>query len=364
MATDFQPISNRPPDCESGFTLVEMIVSLALTLTIGALTSALVSPVVLGAPRPVDIVDQHQRARVAMNVLSGELLVAGAGTDRGVAPGPLAHYLPAVLPRRVGLVASDAPETARPDAVTVLSVPAEAPLLTLQADSTDTQLVVAPTAGCLPSQLACGLDVGDHVVLFDGIEHFDLFRVGVVGIDTLGVQVLSSSKPFHYAAGAVVSRVDVRTFYFDSARRQLRRYDGYQSDVPVVDEVVGVTFEYLGDLGSSRWPQPPAGTANCVYSEGGQPITPVVAAGSHGVATLPLSMLTDGPWCGWGSRRYDADLLRVRQVRVALRFQVPLEVRRGLGAAFASPGVGRDLRVVSDSLIRFVATPRNLNVER
>ena len=41
-------------------------------------------------------------------------------------------------------------------------------------------------------------------------------------------------------------------YYLDAVTRQLMHYDGFHTVVPVLDEVVGLNFEYYGD------PQPPA----------------------------------------------------------------------------------------------------------
>ena len=36
------------------------------------------------------------------------------------------------------------------------------------------------------------------------------------------------------------------------------------------------------------------------------------------------AILTDGPYCGSGDNQFDADLLRVRKVRVTLRMQAAI----------------------------------------
>jgi hypothetical protein len=38
------------------------------------------------------------------------------------------------------------------------------------------------------------------------------------------------------------------------------------------------------------------------------------------LARLPLSLFTDGPWCGAGANQFDVDLLRITRIRVTLRF--------------------------------------------
>ena len=78
---------------------------------------------------------------------------------------------------------------------------------------------------------------------------------------------------------------------------------------------------------------------------------------------LPLSLFSDGPWCGEGDNRFDADLLRVRTVRVAVRVQAAHAGLRGIGADFAVPGTSRSARrALPDYAVTFDVTPRNLNL--
>ena len=68
---------------------------------------------------------------------------------------------------------------------------------------------------------------------------------------------------------------------------QLMRYDGKDSDLPIIDNVSELRFEY--------------------FAGSGEP--------------LDRTALTDGPWLpdGTFAHRFDADLLRVRRVRATVR---------------------------------------------
>jgi hypothetical protein len=58
---------------------------------------------------------------------------------------------------------------------------------------------------------------------------------------------------------------------------------------------------------------------------------------------------------------FDADVLRVRAVRVTLRVQASLASVRGRGVAFAQPGTAdAGWRLVPDAQVIFVIRPRNL----
>jgi len=88
-----------------------------------------------------------------------------------------------------------------------------------------------------------------------------------------------------------------RTYYLRSAgvpgTFQLMQYDGGLSDLPMLDHVVRLSFDYFG----------PATTGG-----------PLVR--------LEPATLVDGPWIEDPTHRmFDADLLRVREVRVLLRLE-------------------------------------------
>ena len=92
----------------------------------------------------------------------------------------------------------------------------------------------------------------------------------------------------------------------------------------------------------------------------------------QGLVRLTAAELTDGPWCpdAASDNRYDADLFRIRTVRVAIRLQtgnawLRASLASGRGALFANPGTARNAaRMVPDQSIRFDVTPRNMNLGR
>ena len=83
------------------------------------------------------------------------------------------------------------------------------------------------------------------------------------------------------------------------------------------------------------------------------------------LAVLPLSILSDGPWCGDGDNTFDADLLRIRRVGVTLRLQVGNDMMRARGTDFAIAGRGISAaQLVPDYAVRFVVAPRNMGWDR
>ena len=73
-------------------------------------------------------------------------------------------------------------------------------------------------------------------------------------------------------------------------------------------------------------------------------------------------MLIDGPWCGSGGTRFDADLLRVRRIRITVRLQASDPAVRGSDRQrFANRGSAkRETSMVPDVTVTIDATPRNL----
>jgi hypothetical protein len=88
----------------------------------------------------------------------------------------------------------------------------------------------------------------------------------------------------------------------------------------------------------------------------------------HTEVLLTQAQLTDGPWCPDAARadRFDADLLRIRKVRVDLRVQAALSALRGpAGILFTRGGTSTSsTRYLPDQEIRFDISPRNLNLGR
>lgn len=357
------------PDArDDGFSLVELLVATLLTLVIAGAVFALVNPAETTAVTHPDAIDAQQRARVAADVVLHDLLMAGAGLSVGASAGPLSHALPPIVPRRMGLQGADAPSTARTDAVTITHVPSTLSQTTLRAPLVDgsSDLILEAAPNCPLARPLCGLAAGATILVFDRLGHFDAFDVTQVTGEAGRVHLRNRLQSTSYQPGDVVTEADVRTYYFDRRARQLRQYDGNVTDVPVIDNVVGLSFEYFGDPDPPTAPRPPPGAENCLYDAAGSPKPlPRLPPQGGSLAPLPLAMFTDGPWCGAGSTQFDADLLRVRKVRVSLRVQVVSPAMRTRGPAFAQSGSSRSSsRSVPDVVLTFDVSPRNLNLGR
>ena len=167
-----------------------------------------------------------------------------------------------------------------------------------------------------------------------------------------------------------------------SATDQLMMSSGAGPDVPVVDNVVALGFEYDGDAepptietyGPKPSPvavAPYAAGENCVFVQDGSelPAPRMPALGLPGsLVKLGAEQLGDGPWCPDSAApdRWDADLLRIRVVHVSLRVQAGLASLRGPASTLFMHG-GTSLRaaaLVPDIEIHFQVTPPNLSLGR
>jgi hypothetical protein len=352
---------------EDGFSLAEVLVAGVVTMTLTSAVVSLAMPAISVSSSLSEKIDQTQRVRVASDVLFQDLSRAGAGMTTGSRPGPLVDSFAPIVPRRMGLSSPDPYTVARADAVTIRYVPDTPSQATLAAFLTaPLQLTLAQLPGC-PASPSCGLGVGTDLFLFDGTGEAMTATTQQVMGPTVSVQDHDGSSAHAFNPGDAVAEAVSRTYYFDAAQRQLRMYDGSHTDAPVVDGVTGLTFSYYGDPNPPLAPQPPSGVPNCLYDAAGglDPALAVLPSAGPSLVPLPVAMFADGPWCGTAGARFDADLLRVRMVRVTLRVEAIQAVFRGQGSAFAHPGTATSAwRALSDTSLTFDVTPRNLNLRR
>jgi hypothetical protein len=344
---------------------VELLVATAITVVVTMVACRLAMGVQKAWRADGSRVDLQQRGRVAADLLSRALLEMGAGPHGGPDRGPLIRFLPPVVPRRTGRQNADPPDTMRRDAFTVVRAIAEAEhaMLLYPFGSGDSSVDVTPVSTCdLP---VCGLEEGTAVLMFDATGNHDVFTVTDVAGQTLSLRHHGGGIHSVYAPGTPVIAVDVFGFYLDRNTRTLRRYDGDASDLPAVDDVVDMEVGYFGDIQPPVRPRPATGTSNCLYDAGGayrSALLPVLVPAGASQAAVAEAIVTDGPWCGTGPNQFDADLLRVRRVRVALRLQASDPAVRGSDPVrFREPGIARDSSsLVPDAVVVVDVTPRNL----
>jgi hypothetical protein len=356
-----------------------------------------------------EVADLQQRLRVGNERLYTGLVVAGAGIYSGQALGTLGQFFAPVLPYLVGALHNDpaAGVYFRTDAITVFHVPTTASQCTIRdrMPQPSSEVKVNAEPGCPANDPLCGFDVGMRVIIFDG-SSFDFFTITEVQSDALHLQHRPPINPADfskaYDVGAVISQVNTDAYYWrqDPATNtfQLMHYDLFQNDVPLIDDVVNLRFEYMGDAAppvlrvpvtdpigpwTTYGPKPPAlgvdvdsdnwpAGENCTFTvdpASGLHVSRLASLGATGTLTaLDATQLSDGPWCPDEDNvnRYDADLHRVRQIRVTFRVQTGVANLRGpAGVLFRRAGTGRlSDRLVPDQAVQFDVTPRNLNLGR
>lgn len=355
---------------EEGFSATEALLALVLTLIVVSAAGGLLAMRLSSARVQPESIDMHQRLRASLDVVSHALVMAGAGIDDDGASGPLNRLMAPVVPRRIGLSSADAPTIARPDALSVTYVPLGASsALTMDAVSGMVPAVTLTGTGSCPiGRPFCGYREDDTILIADrlGSHGFYLVAGAPVG-DTAVLSARQPDAPGPFAAGAVVAGVETHTFYFDRPAGVLRHYDGRASDVPVVDQVADVRFEYWGDPRPPVSPKPPAGFSNCLYDSAGTLLgttAPLPSSGESMVA-LPLSLFVDGPWCGTGGNRFDVDLLRIRRVRLFVRVRAASDALRSQGTEYAVAGISTSaLRALPDQMLSIDVSPRNLHAAR
>lgn len=357
---------------EAGFSLVEMLISTAIMLAVTGAIFTLMNPAQGNAQAQPEVADIQQRMRVGVDSLFKEIMMAGAGPYQGPVTGSLVNFFASVVPRRVGDVGADPTVGAgsfTTDKITLTYIPNSYSQTTISAamPPQSSELKVTSQPNCPAAQPLCGFSVGMDVVIFDTSGNWDTFTITNVQDPAGHLQHRGQNLNYAYNVGASVTQVVSNTFYLNRATNQLMKYDGHASDVALVDNVVGLTFQYFGDPNPPTQPKPAAGTANCLYDAAGNYIPPPVLTATDGsFVELTAANLTDGPYCGSGDNQFDVDLLRIRKVKVTLRMQSGVASLRGNDPTrFVNRGtaVGGD-RYVPDYQMPFEVTPRNLNLTR
>jgi|GEM_PF-2034427 len=395
---------------EAGFSLVEMMVATAILLAVTGGIFSLLNPSQGTYRAQPEVSDMQQRLRVAVDSLQRDLIMAGAGTYSGSAVGALGNFFAPILPHTVGTMVPGSPDNPNPSAITIMYVPPTAAQSTISTDmpNESAELKVTAMAGCPQGEELCGFEIGDRALIFNAEGAYDIFTVTQVQDDALHLQHRDNRFTTTYVASSYITKIASHTYYLNRDERRLYHYDGYQTNLPVVDNVVDLRFEYFGepmppalrkpltdtvgpwttygpkppklgdDITSDDWP---AGE-NCTFKLSGGLQVPRMEDWLNGAppgTLVPISYdeLKDGPWCPGMTtdkgaelpNRYDADMLRVRKVRVTLRVQVGSDSLRGGNppgrTLFVNPGSSRRGETyVPDQEIRFEVTPRNMNIGR
>jgi len=381
-----------------GFTLAELLVATAVAIVALGLVASLLHPVSVAFHALPEATDAQQRLRVAAQTLAEDIMGAGAGPVSGWAARAVPAW-PAVLPCRwVGEpLGARAGGCAGQEAISLVTTPLAAPRAAVVEDVAfpDSAIRVTSLSACALSHPACRFHDDARALVADGSGAWDLVQLTAVSIDGLTLEHAGSPLARLYRAGAIIGEVGSSAYSLRldpaSGVSQLRRSTDGSPDMPLLDHVTSLRFEYFGRADqpaviddseplrrrTSFGPLPPPDGIddtmdawppgeNCqFFRTDGRPLPRQAALpiDEGGLARLPPEALADGPWCPDDAslNRYDADLLRIRLVRITVRVQAQSPAVRGLDARlFARPGAAREAaRLVPDLEVRVDAALRN-----
>ncbi len=396
----------------AGFTIIEMMIATFVMVAVTGAVFTVMNPAQGMYQAQPELSDMQQRMRVGVDALTKDIMMAGAGVYMGSSSGTLSNYFAPLMPYRVGDVQDDpaAGVFYRADTISMMYVPptnAQTGVNKAMGNGNSQEIDVDAQKNCgadKHTQL-CGFYIGQRVLIMDVDGTWDYVTITNVQDEALHLQHTDKLSGGYASGLAVITEVAAHTYYLktDLANNtfQLMHYDGSTNpDTPIVDNVVKLQFSYYGDAQPPRllpsppmslsdtvgpWttygPKPPAlgvnnaadswgAGENCVFQVVNGQTVPRLAALSTDETQVLLTpaQLTDGPWCPDAARadRFDADLLRVRKVRVDLRVQAALSALRGpAGILFMRGGTSTSsTRYLPDQEIRFDISPRNLNLGR
>jgi prepilin-type N-terminal cleavage/methylation domain-containing protein len=384
---------------DHGFSLIEVLIAMTVMLSVTAAVFSLMNPAQGSFATQPEVSDMQQRLRVGTDTLYKDLVMTGNGAYQGALSGSLLYAFTPVMPFRQGTLNDDPPGTFKDNTITLMYVPptfAQTSLAARGPSLNSVEIGVNPEPGCPNNDQLCGFKSGMTVLMYDDSGNFDIFTI--TNVQEAAMHLQHNNDRLTYNDYAINSTKIVQANFFEyslnTATNQLMFYDGSGApDVPVVDNVVGLKFEYYGD------PQPPliknsaapwlttygpspkavaptgspfADNENCVFAPnaGLAPTAklPTLGAANAALVQLTAAQLTDGPWCPNAANvnRWDADLLRIRKIGVTLRVQAALASLRGPASAlFAKAGTSTSgTKWVPDQEIHFMVSPRNLNLGR
>jgi prepilin-type N-terminal cleavage/methylation domain-containing protein len=325
---------------EAGFSLIEVLLASAILATAVVPMIYVVGTGQRLGRAQAEASDLYQRVRVAADKLQRDLASAGAGSLAYGGVEPLSHLVAPLVPARTGLRSPDPELSAHPDRISVFYVPEGAVPVRLGAamSTPDDSIRLDMSSRSCAVDGSCGFRPGQRALILDtrGAGH-DVFTVtDVLSSPSTATQLARAppngplSQP--YGVDAVVVPIVQRVFHYDALNRRLMSYDGYQSDMPLIDHVAELRFDYFGE-----------------------------ARGATGLEPFTLTQLADGPGRGAGPLQFDEDLLRIRLVRVALRLEAAGDEVRGVGPLFRRPGRSNSAySYVPDYEVTFEVTPRNM----
>jgi hypothetical protein len=309
-----------------GASIVELLVAMTLALVLSALAARMVieaSDAFAWQPASSEL---SERAEAVAHLIAADLAAAGAGPrvrppfgGTAVEALRLQAWLPPIVPRIVALDGGDADDTAAADRLSIVTIADGAPQAVVRRMPPRYGFVPGPTCPALVD--GCGFRDRMPVLWLDARPGFQLGEAEAVDASALGVAGITAT-----ADDAIVAAVEVVSYRFDAARGELLRGRAGGRGLSVAGHVTAFAVEWWGDADPPIGPPWTPGVETCLTLADGRPrLSPLAAPGASPIRLDP-ALLQDGPWCGVAPFRVDADLFRVRRVRVRLRVEADGDV--------------------------------------
>ena len=217
---------------QEGFSLVELLVALAICTLISAAIGAIVPPSRAAFEQTPAALELQQRGRTAIDTIAQAVRSAGITN---------------VVPPMVLSVPDPSGERFTRLLAMARTLHAAEGILAADQQGSSGDLLLSESS-CPAVNDVCGFTRGASVVIADGLGRFDLFTVAATNE---GLNSVSSSVAFAepYPAGSLVIAVDAHTFRLDAqpdGSKTLVRETVAGAIQPIVDHVADLSFQASG----------------------------------------------------------------------------------------------------------------------
>jgi len=226
-----------------GFTVIELLIALAIVLSIAGVLAQVVEPARAAFDRVPAELDLQQRGRTAIDVIAQAVRSAGADVAATDQLGPFDEILPAIT-------LTDPDESGERFATLTVMAPvvngAQGILWIDQAGAAASFTLATTT--CPNVKDVCGFNPGTTAVITDGAGHHDVF---IVESTVIGSRILTADRGFShvYPAGSAVIEIDQHSYRLAAQADgsfSLLRQTVAGAGQPVVDYVAALSFHSSG----------------------------------------------------------------------------------------------------------------------
>jgi hypothetical protein len=227
---------------DRGFSVMELLVALTMTLAIAGALANVVPPARAAFERVPGEFDLQQRGRTAIDVLSQALRSAGRNVAAMESLGSLSDALPTVS-------LSEPDESGAFTELKVIAPPADPAQGVLAAAQTGPGAAMILNGELCPAiSDVCGFQPGSTAVIVDGLGNYDVFQVATTVAAT---RLLTPSRALSQSYPAASAVIEVDEFTFTLAQQpdgsySLVRRTAAGAIQPLVDFVNGLAFRGLG----------------------------------------------------------------------------------------------------------------------